>query len=181
MQTTPVQPEPITKTLEFDIDPEQGFAMQSASMTLAGHRAISMVRNGRKAVVTFQEITIKPTAPMKTAKQRREEREDAEREAILCPVCGHGYYRATHPCNACKFEADKHKPDQHRQEWLEAGTPWRSPDLLPLLWSPTESLARLALKVTLSRVKGRPPRVAADPPVLVSPPTRFVSSTTSGL
>ncbi len=118
---------------------------------------------------------------MKTAKQRweeyRKERRDAVSEAILCPVCGHGYYRTTHPCDACKFEADKHNPEQHRREWLEAGMPWRSPGLLPLLWSPTQSLTRLALKVTLSRVKGRPPRVSPIYSASTSAQTRgFVMS-----
>jgi transcription elongation factor Elf1 len=96
----------------------------------------------------------------------------------FCPVCG--YDKLTGPprnrtggasmeiCACCGFQfgvTDDDKGisiDDYRQQWIADGMPWSSAGKkAPKGWNPQTQLGSLALRATLSRVKGRPPRMAA--------------------
>ena len=94
-----------------------------------------------------------------------------------CPVCG--YADLAEPprnatggasleiCPSCGFQFgvdDDDKGithDQHRERWIAEGMPWRSKGKpVPKNWLPQTQLANLALKMTLGRVRGRPPKLS---------------------
>ncbi len=97
----------------------------------------------------------------------------------LCPVCGFsglkenprsreggGSYEI---CPCCDFEFGVTDDDKgidyntHREQWIAQGMQWSSKTRkAPKNWEPGSQLANLALRATLSRVKGRPPRVLLE-------------------
>ncbi len=98
-----------------------------------------------------------------------------------CPVCG--YDQLAEPprnrtggasmeiCSCCGFQfgvTDDDKSvgyDDHRQQWIADGMPWTSTGKKsPKGWNPQTQLGSMALRATLSRVKGRPPRMILSTP-----------------
>lgn len=94
----------------------------------------------------------------------------------MCPVCGYSGLKenprsravsgSVEICPCCNFEFGVTDGDMginynaHREEWISQGMPWSSTSRKePKSWEPGSQLANLALRATLSRVKGRPPRV----------------------
>ena len=98
-----------------------------------------------------------------------------------CPVCG--YDKLAEPprnrtggasleiCACCGFQfgvTDDDKSvsyDDYRQQWIADGMQWTSTGKkAPKGWNPQTQLASFALRATLSRVKGRPPRMLLSTP-----------------
>ena len=98
-----------------------------------------------------------------------------------CPVCG--YDKLAEPprnrtggasmeiCACCGFQfgvTDDDKNisyDDYRQQWIDDGMKWTGTGKkAPKGWNPQTQLASLALRATLSRVKGRPPRMLLSTP-----------------
>ena len=101
----------------------------------------------------------------------------------FCPVCG--YDKLAEPprnrtggasleiCACCGFQfgvTDNDKGvsyDDFRQQWIADGMPWTSTGKkAPKGWNPQTQLGSLALRATLSRVKGRPPRMSLGAPLM---------------
>ncbi len=97
----------------------------------------------------------------------------------MCPVCGYPSLKETprssegggsyEICPSCHFEFGVTDDDKgvdynaYREEWITKGMPWSSTTRKePKNWVPGSQLANLALRATLSRVKGRPPRIMLD-------------------
>lgn len=93
-----------------------------------------------------------------------------------CPVCGYDHLAepprnragdaSMETCPSCGFQFgvtdDKQgvNYDDHRSEWIAKGMQWFSQHKkTPRNWNPNTQLGSLALRATLSRVKGRPPRI----------------------
>lgn len=87
-------------------------------------------------------------------------------KADLCPCCGHHDLKHAWDhiagCHACAFfTGEKVDLEQYRHQWITEGMLWRNiSPAQPKKWDPQQNLARLALVTTLSRVHGRPPRMA---------------------
>ncbi len=98
-----------------------------------------------------------------------------------CPVCG--YDKLAEPprnrtggasmetCACCGFQFGVTDDGQHisyddyRQQWITDGMKWTSiGKKAPKGWNPQTQLASFALRATLSRVKGRPPRMLLSTP-----------------
>lgn len=100
--------------------------------------------------------------------------------ANMCPVCG--FDQLAEPprnktggasmeiCACCGFQFGVTDDDQgvsydaYRERWIADGMKWMSSGKkTPKGWNPQTQLASFALRSTLSRVKGRPPRMALSP------------------
>lgn len=82
-----------------------------------------------------------------------------------CPCCGlHDHelpWLNLRGCSACWYytEIKSTSIASYRQKWISEGMPWRSTTAsLPKDWDPAQILARLALKSTKGRVRGRHPK-----------------------
>lgn len=84
-----------------------------------------------------------------------------------CTCCGFpaASQRDVDCCPACHYQAGHTQDiDKHRQIWTESGSLWRCLQSLPPKgWDPVHTLGALALKISLSKVKGRPPRMLRMP------------------
>lgn len=83
----------------------------------------------------------------------------------LCPCCGfhdlRQHWNQVAGCLACWFTLQEITDlGKYRQRWINDGMKYCTHGTPPPDWDPVQNLARLALKATLSRVKGRPPRMA---------------------
>lgn len=100
--------------------------------------------------------------------------------ANTCPVCG--FNQLAEPprnktggasmeiCVCCGFQfgvTDDDRGvsyDDYRHQWITDGMKWMSSGRkAPKGWNPQSQLASFALRATLSRVKGRPPRTTFAP------------------
>jgi hypothetical protein len=81
----------------------------------------------------------------------------------MCPCCG--YEHKIPRCPACGFvDHMEYEVTTHRANWIKGGFVWHSiaiagPKTKPKNWNPVNTLARLALKTTRARTKGRPARL----------------------
>lgn len=92
----------------------------------------------------------------------------AKQQLLPCACCGFPLLvtivTEPPPCPACLFDQNHHEPGPWRETWVESGMVWRGePRLRPRPWQPEQLLASLALRTSLSRVKGRPPRLFITP------------------
>ncbi len=83
-------------------------------------------------------------------------------ETEMCPCCGYEEDTSNferYLCSACFFVRSHgmRSPDEHRSIWA---LKWQSVLVpQPKNWNPINTLARLALKITRAKTKGRPPRM----------------------
>lgn len=65
-------------------------------------------------------------------------------------------------CPCCHFvPRETTSASGHRSIWMHDGMPWRSSDIKrPPGWDPQQRMAQMALATSLSKVKGRPPRLS---------------------
>lgn len=81
----------------------------------------------------------------------------------MCPCCG--YEHRIPRCPACGFvDHMGYDAEVCRAKWIKDGFVWHSTATIrskakPKNWNPVNTLARLALKATRARTKGRPARL----------------------
>jgi predicted ATP-dependent serine protease len=81
------------------------------------------------------------------------------KEPYECRCCGFQVEHWRLQCPACDANKDTINQDYHRSEWIKSGMLWASNLVVkPANWNPIQTLGSLALKTTLAKVKGRPPR-----------------------
>jgi len=76
---------------------------------------------------------------------------------VHCESCGRRLFMTATNCLACGFQHGSDNVDEHRRLWIEGGMPWCGAEA-PTGWHPLQILAAMALRKSLERVQGRPPK-----------------------